>query len=99
MRLMVKDEILAVYESLPQTFKSSDVKKAVRELTGKTMDTQTINGQIHKMLEAGLVKRAPPKRGKEARKYIRNYTWLEEWWRASIIKLRKSLKEKKDVTK
>ena len=86
---LVKPEVIRVYEKLPWTFRSRDLAKEIAKKFNKSYSAVTLNTELKKMVNVGLIKRVPPKHGKFGRKYIRNYQFLEDWARGFLYELKK----------
>ena len=87
MRINIHDEILAIYEDLPEVFKLNDVRKRIKS----QIPLPTLHVNLQRMVEAGLISRIEIP-NKKTRKYHRNFKNLKEWFESCVIR---PLKEKK----
>jgi len=100
---MLRNRTLLAYEKLPYTFKASDLNKVLLELGEPTpLTNPQLWAEIHKMLIAKMIKKAPPTgttKPDQVRSYIREFSTLDEWWRASMIELRRELRKSEVASK
>lgn len=87
MRINIHDEILAIYEDLPEVFKLNDVKKRMKS----QIPLPTLHVNLQRMVEVGLISRIEIP-NKKTRRYHRNFKNLKEWFESCVIR---PLKEKK----
>lgn len=76
----IEDEMLRVFNDLPDPFKLSDVKRLCRELK-----EHQIQYQLQVMEEMDIIH----KKGGE-RVWNKTYTTIESWFKAYVKKLRKT---------
>ena len=90
MKLLVKDEFLSVYEDIPHTFMAKDMRQHILKKFNKTFDTQTMHNELVKMIECNLIRRAPPdKYDTPSRRYIKNFSFLSDWWNEQMVEIKK----------
>ncbi len=87
MRINIHDEILAIYEDLPEVFKLNDVRKRMKS----QIPLPTLHVNLQRMVEVGLISRIEIP-NKKTRRYHRNFKNLKEWFESCVIR---PLKEKK----
>lgn len=87
MKINIHDEILAIYEDLPEVFKLSDVRKRIKS----QIPLPTLHVNLQRMTEVGLISRIEIP-NKKTRRYHRNFKNLKEWFESCVIR---PLREKK----
>lgn len=87
MKITIDDEILSIYEDLPEVFKMKDVRERIK----KEIPLPTLHVNLERMIKVGLISRIKIP-NKKSRRYHRNFRNLKEWFEVCIVK---PLKEKK----
>ncbi|MEM2876365.1 MAG: hypothetical protein QXL67_05390 [Candidatus Bathyarchaeia archaeon] len=89
MRIAIDDEILSIYEDLPEVFKMKDVKERLRT----RMPLPTLHVNLERMVKSGLASRIEIP-NKKSRRYHKNFKSLKEWFEVCVVKpLREKRKE------
>jgi hypothetical protein len=81
MKILIDSRVVKVYSYLPETFK-------LRELMTKAViplkDEKTIYDSLVRMQELGILHKKTAKQGKEARKWVKEHSTLNEWFNEYI---------------
>ena len=82
MKLNVRNETLGVFDSLPQCFSARVLNQYINKKYHITLPPAQINNELHRLRQSGLIKKnAPMKDGKESRKYTKEWSYLNDWFR------------------
>ena len=73
--------MLGVFDSLPQCFSARVLNSYINQKYHVTLTSAQINGELRKLIEANMVKKNAPIKGKESRKYTKEWSYLNDWFR------------------
>lgn len=82
MKLNISDELLLVYDVLPQEFRKEDILKRVN------INPSTLGYQLKQMYKLGMIDKL------SARKWVKRYASVVSWFGSYLRKKRKELNSK-----
>ena len=80
MRFFIKTEVLGCYRDLPQTFTSGMLHDLIEKKYNKRFSSLVLNTELKKMQKANMVRRAPAKKGTLSRRWIKNFSELQDYF-------------------
>ena len=83
MKLNISDEVLLVYDVLPQEFRKEDILKRVN------INSSTLSYQLKQMHNLGMIDKL------STRKWVKRYASVVSWFSSYIRKARKKLNSNK----
>lgn len=92
MKITIDDEILAIYEDLPEVFKLGDVRERIK----KKIPLPTLHVNLERMIKVGLISRIEIP-NKKTRRYHRNFKNLKEWFEVCVVKPLKERKKEETI--